>query len=91
MYANIYGECGRVECRDNGQLGKQRSTQTDRQRERARERERKADRDREGRHLMGAWLVCFICSAIGFTTANQTQLSAGCIARARKMSLVWVK
>jgi len=26
-----------------------------------------------GRHLMTTWLVCFICSAIGFTTANQIQ------------------
>lgn len=73
MCANIYGECGRLECRDNGQLGKQWSRQTDGQRQTERGRERKAERDREGRHLMGAWLVCFICSAIGFTTANQTQ------------------
>lgn len=38
-----------------------------------RETETETERETERELLMGAWLVCFICSAIGFTTANQTQ------------------
>lgn len=45
------------------------------------DRDRETERETERELLMGAWLVCFICSAIGFTTANQTQPTAGQLPR----------